>query len=234
MPAELDSLLTARYEETREWIGNDHSVGDETIVEKIVPLTGEEQESKERQQLLSQPNIDPYFLVFRQHSHDYARLCIERPHLTKSSSSASTPTGTANGSVEVVANANEAHQNQPLPSRSPSPTPAQSPKLLLDSRSCESARLYRTYASFFHAVAGSSSIKPSATSTNATPSGHAASTNTPVNKPANVQTQMQTNSDPRGEDPVSKSSNSKGSKSSSTSSANQSTAVRPGNQTLHD
>ncbi len=262
--AELDSLLTARYEETRTWINGGGAGGpsttnsDETIVEKIVSLTGDEDEMCTKTNLPAA--IDPYFLVFRQHSHDYARLCIERPHLAKSSSSASnTPTTTT---ITTMTTSNEGLTLTTTESsmttttttttttdvspkqKSRSPSPAQSPKLLLDSRTCESARLYRTYASFFHAVAGSSTVKTNKTSsysssTAATASSSAHNTfpsaSTSIVKPVNVQTQMQSNSDPHGEADkhTSKTANPVNKSSKPASSATSQSTTRPGKPKLY-
>lgn len=265
-------MLTARYEETREWIdGTSNSdkcnidvkpVGkDDTIVEKIVPLSGDTDDDDcigslqpKGKSSVMPAVIDPYFLVFRQHSHDYARLCIERPlngsgggsFASKTRSSSSSGNASKDASTESLPPSPVVAQGD-LQSRSTSPSyaagskspgggseAARSPKLLLDSRSCESARLYRTYASFFHAVAGGSTVKSSSSGSSGASS---AATTISSTKTFNVQTQMQSNSDPRGEDAANKqsgsSSASKTAKSSSMPSSQSNNGNRPGKHFSH-
>jgi hypothetical protein len=229
----LENLLTQRYQETLPWIerkadetddGTAQKANcDEIIVEKIVSLVPEEMnfsttEASDQIPAIQlhdpqSPDISRYFLVFRQGSTDYSRLCVEKkikgngvggtnplpppshsrssdsktsPPLLESSTSTTTTTPTLNSHFPDSPAVLPLESLNPLPSRSVLSASASSTDLSAGSRNnsrsnsgsirdgatsplsasnhspaagngYHSFRLYRTYASFYHALANGTS-----------------------------------------------------------------------------
>lgn len=161
VPRMLETVLNARYAETCAWIdgdGDGESDGGEVNESASSDSSAEGAGTNSKKTSTTSPTntntgavlvekivalnaprdwpLDTlrHFLVFRQHCNDYARLCVERREAR----------GKNAESRDKVS-----ERNTPLPLDSPTDCPN------VGGAGFEGFRLYRTYASFFHALVGS-------------------------------------------------------------------------------